>query len=108
MLQYDDVKATKGFIPYISAGMDLEVSVINSKTVTSNYKTDADGAVYLIDTITTNKNDTAANVGFVVGAGLRYAFSNNFTTGIGVDYTHIFTNHDYSGVRVFIDAGYRF
>ena len=108
VLQYDDVKATKGFIPYISAGMDLEISVINSKTVTSNYKTDADGAVYLIDTITTNKNDTAANVGFVVGAGLRYVFSNNFTTGIGVDYTHIFTNHDYSGVRVFIDAGYRF
>ena len=108
VLQYDDINATKGFIPYISAGMDVAVSVVNSKNVTSNYKTDSDGAVYLINTITTNESDSAANVGFVVGAGLRYVFSNNFTTGFGVDYTHVFTNHDYSGVRVFIDAGYRF
>ena len=108
VLQYDDVKATKGFIPYIAAGMDVAVSIVNSETVTSNYKTDSDGAVYLINTVKTNENDTAANVGFVVGAGLRYAFSNNFTTGFGVDYTYVFTNHDYSGVRVFVDAGYRF
>lgn len=108
VLQYDDINATKGFIPYISAGMDVAVSVVNSKSVTSNYKTDSDGAAYLINTITTNESDSAANVGFVVGAGLRYVFSNNFTTGFGVDYTHVFTNHDYSGVRVFIDAGYRF
>lgn len=107
VLQYDDVKA-KGFIPYISAGMDIAVSVVDRKTVTSNYQTDADGATYLINTLTTNERDTAANVGIVVGAGLRYAFTNNFTTGIGVDYTYVFTNHDYSGVRVFIDAGYRF
>lgn len=108
VLQYDDVKATKGFIPYIAAGMDVAVSIVNSETVTSNYKTDSDGAVYLINTVKTNESDTAANVGFVVGAGLRYAFSNNFTTGFGVDYTYVFTNHDYSGVRVFVDAGYRF
>lgn len=108
VLQYDDINATKGFIPYISAGMDVAVSVINTKNVTSNYRTDSDGVSYLINTITTKENNSAANVGFVAGAGLRYAFSNNFTTGIGVDYTHVFTNHDYSGVRVFIDAGYRF
>ncbi len=108
VLQYDDVKATKGFIPYISAGVNVTVSVVNSETSTSSYKTDADGAVYIINTVKTNDSNTSANVGFVAGAGLRYAFSNNFTTGIGVDYTYIFTNHDYSGVRIFIDAGYRF
>lgn len=108
VLQYDDVKATKGFIPYISAGMDVAVSVINSKNTSQNYQQDSDGAAYLINTITTKENKSSSNIGFIVGAGLRYAFSNNFTTGFGVDYTHVFTNHDYSGVRVFLDAGYRF
>ena len=106
VLQYDDVKATKGFIPYISAGMDIAVNVIDSETTA--YRKDADGATYPVYKIISKGNDSAANVGFVVGAGLRYAFSNNFTTGFGVDYTHVFTNHDYSGIRVFIDAGYRF
>lgn len=108
VLQYDDVKATKGFIPYIAAGMDVAVSIVDRETIISNYKTDSDGASYLMSTIKANERETSANVGFVVGAGLRYAFTNNFTTGFGVDYTHVFTNHDYSGVRIFIDAGYRF
>ncbi len=105
VLQYDDIKVTKGFIPYISAGMDVAVSIENSKTTT--YRNDGDGSLYPINTIKRN-GETSSNVGFVVGGGLRYSFSNNFVTGIGVDYTHVFTNHDYSGVRVFIEAGYRF
>lgn len=108
VLQYDDVKVTKGFIPYISAGMDVAVSVVNSKTSTLSYQTDSDGAVYVINSINTNESSTSANIGFVASAGLRYAFSNNFTTGVGIDYTYVFTNHDYSGIRIFIDAGYRF
>lgn len=108
VLQYDDVVATKGFIPYISAGMDVAVSITSEKTTLSSYKTDADGASYPVSTITTKENSSASNVGFIVGAGLRYSFANNLVVGLGVDYTYIFTNHDFSGVRVFLDLGYKF
>ena len=108
VLQYDDVKVTKGFIPYIAAGMDVAVSIVNKTTKVSTYKEDADGATYLTNTVTAKENESSSNIGFIVAAGLRYAFSNNAVIGFGVDYTHVFTNYDYSGIRVFLDAGYRF
>ena len=108
VLQYDDVKATKGFLPYIAAGMDVAVSIVNKTTTTSSYMVDSDGATYLTNTITAKENESSSNIGFIVVAGLRYAFSNNAVIGFGVDYTHVFTKHDYSGIRVFLDAGYRF
>ncbi|HIZ90028.1 MAG TPA: porin family protein [Candidatus Mucispirillum faecigallinarum] len=108
VLQYDDVKVTKGFIPYIAAGMDVAVSIVNKTTKVSTYKEDADGAVYLTNTVTAKENESSSNIGFTAAAGLRYAFSNNAVIGFGVDYTYVFTNHDYSGIRVFLDAGYRF
>lgn len=107
ILQYDDVKATKGFIPYIFAGMDIAISIVDVKS-TSAYKFSSDNVLVPVGKVILKDRETSANIGFVVGGGLRYAFSNNFTTGFGVDYTHVFTNHNYSGVRVFIDAGYRF
>lgn len=108
VLQYDDINATKGFIPYISAGMDVAVSIVNKTTKVSTYKEDADGATYLTNTVTAKENESSSNIGFIVAAGLRYAFANNAVIGFGVDYTHVFTNYDYSGIRVFLDAGYRF
>lgn len=108
VLQYDSVKETKGFLPYLQAGMAITSAVINKTEKGSSVIVDADGATRPISSYVLTHRQSGANVGFTVGAGLRYAFQNNATVGIGVDYTHVFPIYDYSGVRVFLEAGYRF
>lgn len=108
VLQYDSINETKGFIPYVSAGVVFSTAVINRYETGSSYKYDSDGTLYKTSAYKINEQKVGANVGFGVAAGLRYVFNNSAVIGAGVDYTHVFPLHDYSGVRVFLEAGYRF
>lgn len=108
VLQYNSINETKGFIPYIAAGVVFSTAVINRFENGTSYKYDSDGTLYKTSSYKINEQKVGANVGFGVAAGLRYVFNNNVTIGAGVDYTHVFPLHDYAGVRVFLDAGYRF
>ena len=49
-----------------------------------------------------------ANVGLMAGTGFRYIFYNDFSVGFAVDYTYVFPIYDNSGVRIMVEAGYRF
>lgn len=108
VLQYDSINETKGFIPYVAAGVVFSTAVINRYEEGTSYKYDSDGTLYKTSKYKINEQKVGSNVGFGVAAGLRYVFNNNAVIGAGVDYTHVFPLHDYAGVRVFLEAGYRF
>lgn len=108
VLQYNSINETKGFIPYVAAGVVFSTAVINKTEEGTSYMVDSDGTLYKTSKYKINEQKVGSNVGFAVAAGLKYVFNNNMTIGVGADYTHVFPLHDYAGVRVFLDAGYRF
>lgn len=108
VLQYNSINETKGFIPYVAAGVSFSTAVINRFEEGTSERYDSDGTLYKTSSYKIEEQKVGANVGFSVAAGLRYVFKNEITVGGGVDYTHVFPLHDYAGVRIFLDAGYRF
>lgn len=108
VLQYNSINETKGFIPYLAVGVVFSTAVIDRLEEGSSYKYDADGTLYKTSAYKIKEQKVGSNVGFGVSAGLKYVFKNNAVIGAGVDYTHVFPLHDYAGIRVFLEAGYRF
>lgn len=108
VLQYNDISETRGFIPYVAAGVVFSTAVINRTEIGSSYKYDSDGTLYQTSAYKINEQKVGSNIGFGVAGGLRYVFNNNAVIGAGVDYTHVFPLYDYAGIRVFLEAGYNF